>query len=238
MPFTDLTIRLLILFFPGIICHFIVDALTVHRERRLFQVVLFGYVYGVLSYVVYAILHALFHSVLGVFMASIANDGALDADASGTGVSLFSSITDSTEPLNFSEIAIVTVIAVVLAFVLTFASQQKWLHRMAASLRVTKKFGDANVWSLALNSPDIRWAVVRDLKNGLMFAGYIRAFSDVEDEAELLLTDVIVYNEVSGDEVYRAARVYLARPKDDLTVEFPNPPTEQAEPIETTENAQ
>ena len=59
-----------------------------------------------------------------------------------------------------------------------------------------------------------------------MFQGYIRAFSDVEDPAEILLTEVSVYNEHSGELLYQADHIqadhiYLARSKNDLTIEFP-----------------
>ena len=55
----ELTIKLLLLFFPGIVCFLIVDALIVHRARKLHELVLLSFVYGLLSYVVYAVLKAL-----------------------------------------------------------------------------------------------------------------------------------------------------------------------------------
>ncbi len=57
-----------------------------------------------------------------------------------------------------------------------------------------------------------------------MFEGYIRAFSDVGKCAELLLTQVSVYDEKTSELCYQADRIYLARKKDDLTIEFHDPP--------------
>ena len=88
-------------------------------------------------------------------------------------------------------------------------------------MKVTPKFGQPNVWSFALNANEVKWATVRDLQNNLMFQGYIRAFSDVEDPAEILLTQVCVYNEKTGERLYEADTIYLARDKSNLTIEFP-----------------
>lgn len=54
MDISELTIKLLLLFFPGIVCYLIVDALIVHRERKLHEIFLLSFVYGVLAYVIYA----------------------------------------------------------------------------------------------------------------------------------------------------------------------------------------
>jgi hypothetical protein len=57
-----------------------------------------------------------------------------------------------------------------------------------------------------------------------MFSGYVNAFSDVEENAEILLEDVIVYRESSGEELYRADAMYLSRKRDDITIELPKTP--------------
>src|SRR5712664_1880427 len=54
MEFTELTIRLILLFFPGIICYLIIETLITHKDRRTHHVLLFSLVFGVLSYIVYA----------------------------------------------------------------------------------------------------------------------------------------------------------------------------------------
>jgi len=114
------------------------------------------------------------------------------------------------------EIAKVTVLAAFLGIVLSFSLNRYWFHDIARYCRITPKFGQPNVWSFALNSPDVRWATVRDLQNNLMFQGYIRAFSDVEDPVEVLLTQVQVYNEREGEFLYEADHMYLARRREDL----------------------
>ena len=119
------------------------------------------------------------------------------------------------------EIGLVTGLAVILGIVVSFALNRYWFHDIARHLRITPKFGQPNVWSFALNANEVKWATVRNLQNNLMFQGYIRAFSDVENPTEILLTQVCVYNEKTGDRLYEADTIYLARDRSGLTIEFP-----------------
>jgi hypothetical protein len=213
MGFTELTLRLLLLFFPGIVCFLIVEALIEHKERKPHEVLLFAYLYGMCSYVLFAFFAAIFGMTL------TAEDGLRIPPPT---VTFTKSLTDTKVEISFIEIGFVTLVAVGLALVIALARTHTWLNRLAQKIGVSRKFGHPNVWALALNMPQIRWAVVRDLARNFMFSGYIRAFSEVEDVAELLLTNVIVYNEQTGQECYRADHIYLSRKKDDITVEFPD----------------
>ena len=214
MGFTDLTIRLLLLFFPGIVCHYFVDAMTVHRERKPHEVVLHSYIYGVFSYVIYAV----FVALVGL---RITRENGLVVPPPTT-VVFASSLTDSKVPVDFLEIGYVTAWGIVLGVLVSLTSNRKWLFRIASRCRLTSKFGEPNVWSFAFDNERVKWAVVRDLEKNLMFYGYVRAFSDLDESPELLLTDVIVYDEKTGRELYKADSMYLCRKKDGLTVEFPN----------------
>lgn len=218
MNITELTLRLLLLFFPGIICFYVVDALIVHRERQTYQVFLFSYVYGLLSYCVFATFHLIYVTIIG---ATINREtGSIQFPIPGA-ISFSRSLTDPNVTLDFLEITFVTVVAIAVGFCIAYAVNHKWLYKAAKRFNVTKKFGDLDVWSFAFNTDEVRWATVRDLTHNFMFTGYVRAFSDVEESAELILTDVIAYNETTGAELYRADRLYLSRKKDDLTIEFP-----------------
>jgi hypothetical protein len=225
MAFTELTLRLLLLFFPGIVCFVIVEALAVHRERKTHEVLFFTYVYGMLSYLAYALISFLF----GFRVYRIDGESGLWVGSISGSPAFFSSLTDSKVALDFWEIGWVAVCAAVLAFIVVYLNKIKGLHKFAHAIGATNRFGDPNVWSFALNAPDATWCVVRDLQNKLMFQGYVAAFSDVEDVAELVLTDVIVYNEETSEECYRAKRLYIGRKRDELTVEFQFPKEAQGD---------
>ena len=203
MDVSELTVKLLLLFFPGILCHVLVDALTVHHERKLHEIFLHSFLYGILAYLVYAT----------VLCAA--------GQTWTPNMQMFAALTDAKKKVDLWEVISVTGIACVLGIVISVGLNRFWFHDVARAARITRKFGQPNVWSFALNVNEVRWATVRDLQTGTMFQGYIRAFSDADEPAEILLTEVCVYNEKTAEKLYEADHMYLARPRANLTVEFP-----------------
>ncbi len=228
MNLTELTIRLLILFFPGVVCFLIVEALTVHRERKTHEVLFFTFVHGVLCYLIYFVVRMPFgfHS----------KDESGSYWTSPTPV-FFKCLTDSKSDVSLPEIGWVAFIAVGLAFVWSYLDKKKSLHKLAKWMRVTNKFGEPNVWSHIFNLDDVRWCVVRDLPRKLMFQGWVLKFSDVEDVAEVFLDDVHVYNEETGDLLYRAEQMLLSRKRDDLTIEIQTNPNQGGASNEGTDGS-
>lgn len=217
---SEFALRLLFLFYPGIICHLVMDGLTVHRERKPHQVFLYSFVLGVLSYLLYVIASAIFH------FATQFRFGETDACVSYPELpQFFSSLTNSKVPLDFVEILWVTVFSVALAFLLSKALNDKWLVRIGNKLALSNSIGDPNIWCFSLNAKDIQWATVRLIDQKIMYQGYIRAFSDTEETRELLLTNVIAYNEVTGKQLYTSDRIYLSMTPENIVIELPSATT-------------
>ena len=74
-----------------------------------------------------------------------------------------------------TEVMWVSGLAFCLGIALSFSLNQYWFHDLGRLFKISRKFGQQNVWSFALNSPDIQWATVRDLEHNMMFQGYVRA---------------------------------------------------------------
>lgn len=213
MDISELAIRVLLLFLPGIICHFIVDALTVHRERQSHEIFLLGFLYGVLAYLIYGTAVFFLRPISTWFAGTTTGE-----------VVFFKSLTDPKVAISLLEVGMVSLVGGLFGIGLSAGINHRLLHRVARRFKISRHSGYLNVWSFALELNEVRWATVRDLEHKLMFCGYIRGFSDVDEVGELLLTDVIVYNEVSGQELYRADAMYLGRKRECLTVEFPGLP--------------
>ena len=94
----------------------------------------------------------------------------------------------------------------------------KFLHKIGAS----RRYGDEDVWSYTLNSNQthVEYVDFRDLENGYIFSGWINAYSESEDYRELLLRDVVVYDE-EGAKISTAPFLYISRPKSNIWMEFP-----------------
>ncbi|MBF8276038.1 MAG: hypothetical protein HW390_1111 [Candidatus Brocadiaceae bacterium] len=70
-----------------------------------------------------------------------------------------------------------------------------------------------------LNIKGTVWVAVRDHKNNLIYDGWVQAFSDDSKDAELLLRDVSIYNNDSGECLYQVGAVYLSRKREDISIE-------------------
>lgn len=206
MELSVFAFRVLLVFLPGLIgFYLIVDKLTDHRPYRVPQIVIYSLLHGFASYVLYAVL-----------LAALIRGGL----TTRTPLFFNAVIQDTLRP-DLIEIGWVTVVGAVLGLVLTVAITNKVMHRVAHALRLSRRFGDQDVWDYVMNSPLGGWVIVRDTEQDLAYYGYVAAFSQPGERDELLLTEVAVHQNSTGTTLYETGAVYLPRPREKLTVEFP-----------------
>jgi len=209
MPFTELTLRLLLLFLPGLLCAFLVAKLTVHRETKPFQLMLAAFVYGCSCYLFYFCLYWVCIKSYNLF----ADNPRLTSFVFGK------ALLDPEVGLDFGEIVGASALAIPLGVGIGISATRKWGYRIARLLRATNKFGNVDIWNYFLNSDEVEWVRVRDTEDNLIFEGWINLFSDEFKVNELVLKDVKVYQNSSGEYLYDVPAVYLARKPTALTIE-------------------
>jgi len=224
MEISELTLRLLLLFLPGIIITLILERLTVSDEKRHFYFILSSFLYGIFSYAFYALLLIIFDCLPRIEI--------------NTNVIFLDALIDEEIKINFGEILKVSIISVVLGFFIATLINQKYLHRFSQFIGISKKFAEIDVWGYLLNSKDdeLRWVRVRDTEHNLCFEGWIEAFSDTHKNNELFLRDVIVFKNDTGDKLYNVPGLYISRNPDNLTVEFYALQTDLKKKFEEKEN--
>jgi hypothetical protein len=205
MQISELAFRLLLLFLPGLLCAYVIDELTIHRPRELAFFLLKSFVLGMGCYFTY------WAVIKGVHL--------LWPGAPLSELIFLRALVDSKVTFSFAEIAYVSILAVVVGCLVSFSAKHKLVNRLAQWSRVTKKFGELDVWGYMLNIPDIVWVTVRDHKNNLVYDGWIQAFSDDSKNAELLLRDVSIYKNDTGERLYQSGAVYLSRDRGDISIE-------------------
>jgi hypothetical protein len=205
---SEFTLRLLLLFLPGIITRLIIERLTVPHDRSQLYFFLHAFVSGVLAYAVYGCL--------------LTSWNCLSRSKQPSEVRFVASLLDSSESINFTEVAIVCGIAIANGFALSALINHKYLNRMAQRLRVTRKFGDLDVWSYLHNSTtdSLRWVRVRDHRHNLCYEGWVEAFSDTFASNELFLREVKVFRNDTGEFLYDVGGVYLSQDPTSLALEF------------------
>lgn len=216
MNISEFTARILLLFAPGVVSVLIIDALTVHGERKPFQFLIRSFVFGAASYTSYTVLWC-----VNWCFAYLLGEWAIPVSWWPEQITILRALVDNKQAIDFAEVGITAVLSVPIAFAASYAINHKYLHRAARWMRVTKKFGAPDVWGFTFELPGVEWAVVRDIQNNLIFEGWVRAFSDVESPRELLLFDVTVYRNDTGEELYSVDALYVSRKNEDWMVEFP-----------------
>jgi len=206
MQLSEFTLRIILLFIPGITCLTIIDRLTVHKELKLHQLLINSFVLGFFCYASYYLIILIIGTCSHISLQ----------------FSFFEALIDRNASLDFTEIILVIGWSVPMGFIFTFLIDRKVLHKVAHALRLSNKFGDADVWSYIMNSTMPEWVVIRDLENDLVYQGWIEAFSDSTGKDEIFIRDVMIYRNSTAEELYAIPGLYLSRKMENLIVEFPS----------------
>ncbi len=205
MDISVFAFRLLLLFFPGIICCYIIDTFTVHKERTQFEFLINSFLFGLVSYILYWVIIILCHE--------------LNLIATNNFVFL-KALNDANHNISYTEILYVSFLSAIVGICLTAIHTYKLHFRLTQKLKLTRKFGELDVWGYLMNSPDTEWVTVRDIANNIMYDGWVQAFSDNSKEAELLLGDVAVYKNDTGEKLYDVDSQYLSLNRNNISIEI------------------
>lgn len=210
MEISALTLKLIILLVPGALATTIFKRLTIrHKEQSDFMFVIISIMFGMFSYLV---LQLIIYVI--TFGKNICSETEIKYEKIETFAKL--SISDS---IPYSEIIWASVISIFLGFIISKVDHSKLINNIARRLKISSKYGDENLYSYFLNSPDINWVYVRDIDNSLTYFGTVESFSETIEHKEIVLGQVTVYSYPKSKELYEIDRIYLVFPKDKLIIE-------------------
>lgn len=208
MELSALTLRVLLLFFPGVLCAMLVDALTVHRERTAAEFLTHSFVLGLTSYLL-------------LYSGQWACTGA--ADLLGVRpplrVTFIDALLNDKLRIAWGEIVLAGATAVVLGMSVSAGINHKVLYRVGRRLHVTRRRGSPDLWSYVFDSRQTTWISARDLEHGFTYFGWVQEYSETAAIAELWLRDVIVYESATGTKLYEASALYFSQDPRSITIE-------------------
>lgn len=207
----DFAVLIGLISFPGIIATIICDKLLVHAERwNSFKYGIYTFIFGVGSYVALQFL---------VWALSIVSR-YLPFLSESTTLSLWSTLATG-QDLNFSEVAWATGLSPFIALAAVYCVNKKHMIRFAQKYGISNKYGDENLFSYFLNSPDVFWVYLRDPISGFSYRGAVRSFSETKEVQEITLTDVSVYSYKDSLLLYQLDSIYISKPLGTFTIESP-----------------
>ena len=206
MNISDLTLRLIFLLMPGAIAALVVEKLTFHRRWSIFSFILHSFLLGIGAY--------FFHQLLIYLCGLITRYNTKS-------LIFWDALFNTSIKISLKEIALTCILAIVIGYLISAVINHKLLFKSAKVFRVSKKYGDEDLWAYFLNSPDVKWIWVRDHTRKLIYEGWVQSFSVESSLREMLLREVKVFSNADGAFLYGVPAMYVSGKSTDLTLELP-----------------
>jgi hypothetical protein len=224
MGITEFTFKLLLLFFPGLVAFMIIDKLTIHKETKTLWVILYAFVYGIISYLIYYFLKSIIEAIYFYKLFKCFN---IYFD-----MKFLESLKNSQIIIDFIDIGYTTIVAMVLSFILSALYNYRIFYKIFNFFMISSNIGD--VWTYALEDND--WVVIRDIDRDRMYQGILVAFSESWSSTEIYLINVDIYTNKKAEFVRHLPGLLLTRNKAELIFEFPKDKLFSKIQMEVSEN--
>lgn len=174
---TEFTLKLLILFFPGVLGSLVVEFLTNHKRKEWKQFLLITYVLSFISY--------------GVYWTITKKS------------EFFKNLLSANWNFNTQEITSTTIIAIVISVAISIIINKKWFYHFSIWARLTDHFGNYDVWDTTLSGvtekSEVVWVQIRNKDTKLIYQGQLFLYSSSQEDRELTLKHVELYFDDNGE---------------------------------------
>ena len=205
MGLSELTIKVILLFFPGLIAFVIVDQLTVHKEYKGHFVFIYALILGIFSYFFYFLII----TTVNYFFETKFS------------INFIKSLTEKNANIDVKEVIFTTFFGAFIGLAFSFSINRNYFFRFSRKLGLSNKIGEIGVWSHLFQFGESHYVVIRDIEADLMFKGWIALNSDETDNREeIFLRDVSVFQNSSGKHYYSTPALYFSRKKEHLIIDF------------------
>lgn len=205
---SQFAVTLVVIMFPGIIAAIVADKITSHSKWDSFKFGLYSLVLGILSY---SLLQAI----------SLTFDFFIDDGFSSrwNWLSIWDRAAKADSKVNPYEVGCAVFLSFPVAFAASFAINHKIFNKAASFLRVSKKFGDENLFSYFMNGDAIDWVYVRDRNSNLTYEGQVMSFAENDTCHEIVLGSVKIYTYDTSEFCYGVPYIYLCKAIGEIVIE-------------------
>jgi len=198
-------LQVLVLLLPGLTARMVFSRLRANRAFSVWETIIEVFLFTFASY-----------AIAGAIVS-----GPTETMASGSNSTNLEAILSRSGEINWRELYTAIGISVLLAAIVAAAYNYKLVTVIGRFLRITRRFGDEDVWEYLHNSPDVEWVYVRDHLQDITYYGRISTFSDRYKQRELVLSDAIAFENDTGTRLYEVDGVYVSRDVSTVTLEIP-----------------
>ncbi len=199
MTVSDFSIRIILLFLPGVITFLIVDNLTDHKQTRNVHWLIYSMLFGFVDYAVFTLLMWLCNSTVDFWYALI----------------------DQSVSISYSEIFYTILVGILVSAPIVLLSRTKAFFWLFHKIKLTKRHGYPDSLSYMLDLyKTIDYLIVTDWEKQIRVVGHLMALSeDTDKKDEIVLQDCIVYDLNTAEELYKVDVLYIAQNHEKITIE-------------------
>lgn len=208
-------VKIVIFLIPGILSMIILERLITHKKIEFDRFATYSIVLAFFTYILH---YLLWYSIYILYTMLRWNEPIIEVPE------LFiNRFLNDMNMLDMFNVISVSIVGIVLSSILAYIINNKFINRIGQLLNITSKFGDESVWDFFHNKPKKDWVVVRDLRNDIMYYGWISIYSDYGNENdELILQNVAVYKNSTAELMYEVDEIYIAEKRENLRIEIYN----------------
>ena len=203
---SGIALRIMLLFLPGITAYFIIDKLTLHRKFDNRDVVLYVFLLGLLSYMIFYLIIAIFDIEYKIAFFEMNLD-----------------FENGNNSIDFTEILWVTGISVAVGIIITYIINYEIPHKFFRLIKGTTRFGEPSVLDKLMGEEKNRLIIIRDIEKKTVYTGSVKSMRIFDNFVEIHLEQVTVFK-MSNDNVvsskFHLPNVYLTRERAKLSTNW------------------
>lgn len=214
MDISNVAFRLIIILLPGIISTLLFKNLTLTTKWDSFKFSTYTLLLSGITYIILQILKlpiSLFNSEYS------------------TQLKVWGSLTEDILPLG--EVLIACIISIFIGLIAAYIGNKKLIFKWAERLKISNKYGNESLFFKFMEGDDVYEVYLKDIKNSLVYHGYIEYFAESDTIREIVLTNVDIYNIDKLDEIKSTrSKVFLSQNlSEHWLIELPNFKTKEDE---------
>jgi hypothetical protein len=208
MEFTNFTLKLVILLFPGLLGTVLIEKLVLHKPWNQFRF----------------IMNVILVSSFSYFLLQLFSIETLSTDFKFKKLEFWNYIENSeSTSIPFAEVFKSTLISIFISGFVSLMNKNGWINQFGQYLQITNKYGQESVYYRILNSKNTDWIYLRDIENNITYLGQVSKYNEDDKIREIVLNKVQVFRYKNSKFMYSIDTIYLTYPiEKQLIIEIPN----------------
>lgn len=181
---SNIALELIVILLPGIIATLITKNLTITKNWDPFKFSIYTILFSGVTYL-------LLQGVINVFLwvKSKIEGSIFEANI----LSIWSNI-EGNRIVPYREVIFACLLSIFVGLIASAFIRKKILYKIAKFFKVSYKFGDENLFYDFMRKDKTNAIYLKDIKNNIIYHGYVDYYSESDTIRELVLRDVDVYS--------------------------------------------